>query len=146
MVDNGAVPRHPSTDRATAEQTAMAFVDAINRRDIDALERLMSADHRLEVFDERPLVGRDANAEAWRGYFDAFPQYLIHVRQRAETDDAIALLGHTTGSHLGLTDDQEGDLTLIWLATLAESTVSGWRLIENNAVNRRRSGLEVDEP
>jgi hypothetical protein len=53
---------------------AVRFVDHINRRDLDGLRRLLTADHRLEVFDEEPLVGQEANVDAWRGYFEAFPR------------------------------------------------------------------------
>ena len=89
-----------------AAAVALAFVDCINRRDLDGLTALMSADHRLEVFDEDPLVGRNANVDAWRGYFGAFPEYLIYAREISERDGVVAILGNhdydydpTRGAH-----------------------------------------------
>ena len=42
----------------------LGFVDCINRGDLDGLVAMMSEDHRLEVFDEEPVVGRQGNAVA----------------------------------------------------------------------------------
>jgi hypothetical protein len=83
---------------------AISFIDCINRSDLAALSDLLSTDHRLEVFDEEPLVGKQANAVAWRGYFEKFPSYVIYPREIAERSGIVAILGHTTGSHLGLRD------------------------------------------
>jgi len=55
----------------------LAFVNCINHGDLPGLVSLMSDDHRLQVFDETPVTGRDDNERAWSGYFEAFPSYLI---------------------------------------------------------------------
>ena len=123
---------------------AISFVDRINHRDVAGLAALMSEDHRLEVFDEHAVIGKDANTAAWRGYFDAFPRYVIHRRQISEQDGIVAILGHTTGSHLGLSDDEERQLTLIWLAHTAGGRVTRWRLLEDRAGNRAAWGLNVE--
>ena len=123
---------------------AISFVDRINHRDLDGLVALMSDDHRLEVFDEEPVVGRDANSAAWRGYFDAFPRYVVYPQRISEHDGVVAILGHTTGSHLGLSDEEERRLTLIWVAHTAGSHVARWRLVEDTAQNRAAYGLGVE--
>jgi hypothetical protein len=112
----------------------------------------MSRDHALEVFDESPLAGREANTEAWRGYFDAFPRYLIHPHELSEVvvevageaarDRVVAIVGHTTGSHLDLPDDEERTHTLIWLAHTSNGRVSRWRLIDDTPANRAAYGLQ----
>jgi len=122
---------------------AVSFVDCINRRDLAGLSDLMSSDHRLEVLDEDPLVGRDPNAAAWRGYFDGFPRYVIYPRRIAERDGSVAIVGHTTGSHLGLPDEEESKLTLIWIADTSDGAVTCWKLVEDNATNRRAWGLDA---
>src|ERR1700742_803325 len=90
-----------------AVAVAVSFISCINRTDIDGLGALMTEDHALQVFDEPPLVGRRATIEAWRGYFASFPEYVIYPRRLAERRGRVAILGHTTGSHLGLPDDDE---------------------------------------
>jgi hypothetical protein len=79
----------------------VSFIDCINRGDVAGLGRLMTADHRLTVMDEDPLVGREANEAAWRGYVEGFPNCVIYPHVLSETDGQVAVPGHTTGSHLG---------------------------------------------
>ena len=102
----------------------------------------MSDDHELKVFAETPLAGRDANIAAWRSYTESFPRYVIYPHRIVEHDGYIVVLGHTTGSHLGLADAEETKLTLIWLAKLSGGSLCSWTLIEDTADNRYRLGLE----
>jgi ketosteroid isomerase-like protein len=121
---------------------AITFVDCINRGDVDGLAALMTADHALRVFAEPPLVGRAANVAAWRGYAETFPDYVIAPRRISVRGDVVAILGHTTGSHLGLPDAQERQLTLIWLARIVDELVCEWTLIEDTPDNRLAFGLD----
>jgi hypothetical protein len=57
----------------------------------------------------------------------------------------VAVLGHTTGSHLGLADDAESLLTLIWVDECVNGAISGWTLVEDTPLNRERYGLGAQE-
>jgi hypothetical protein len=103
---------------------------------------MMSEDHRLEVFDEEPVVGRAANASAWRGYMTAFPRYVIYPRRINADGDVVTILGHTTGSHFGLPDSEERELLLIWLAYVRDGAVERWCLIGDTPSNRKQFGFE----
>ena len=120
---------------------AISFIDCINRGDIDGLVELMHEDHELCVFDEPPTAGRKNNVPGWRCYASSFPDYLIHPRRMAVVGDIAAVLGHTTGSHLGLPDDEEAKLTLIWLCELRDGKLLRWSLVPDDARNRARWGL-----
>ena len=120
----------------------ISFIDAINRRDLDALCDLMSEDHSLEVITEPPLTGRDDNEEAWDGYFSSFPNYVIYPRRICEQEPGVvAVLGHTTGSHLELPDEDEAKLTLMWVAHVDDGLVTRWRLLEDTIEARRKYGF-----
>jgi SnoaL-like domain len=120
----------------------ISFIDCINRGDVQSLGRLMSDDHQLRVFDEDPVVGREANLAAWRGYAEGFPEYVIYPIRIAEHNHVVAVLGYTTGSHLGLPDVEERQLTLIWVAEVDAGLLRSWTLVEDNAENRGRLGLD----
>lgn len=124
-----------------AVAVAVGFIDCINRTDLDGLAALMADGHSLHVFDEPALVGRAANIEAWRGYFASFPEYVIHPRRIAERGGVVAILGHTTGSHLGLPDDEESRTTLIWTAAVVGGVVHTWTLLEDTSAQREEHGL-----
>lgn len=102
----------------------------------------MADDHHLRVLDEPVVRGRDANVAAWRGYASNFPAYTISPHQIVERGGVVAVLGHTTGSHLGLPDEEERLLTIIWLAEVTGGKVRSWRLVEDSVERRREFGLE----
>jgi ketosteroid isomerase-like protein len=119
----------------------VSFIDAINRGDVDALAALMADDHHLDVFDEAPLVGRSANIDAWRGYAQAFPRYVIYPEHIAEQDGVVAVLGYTTGSHLGFPDDEEREMRIIWRAEVHSGRLRSWQLVEDTPQARYACGL-----
>ena len=140
--DSGASSADARVDpTAPPVAVAVSFVACVNRRDLHGLGRAITDDHELRVFDEPPHVGRRANIEAWRGYFTSFPDYTIYPRAISEREGTVAVLGHTTGSHLGLPDEKERRRTLIWLAVAARGRARSWSLIEDNRPNRQRFGL-----
>ena len=112
------------------------FIARINAADVDGLGALMTTDHSLEVFDEAPLVGRDENIEAWHGYATSFPTYHIYEHAVGGRDQWVAVVGHTTGSHLQLPAEEEEQHTLIWVADVVDSHVHTWRL-EPDTIERR---------
>ena len=121
---------------------AISFIDCINRGDVAGLGLLMTADHVLQVFDEPPIVGRHENVSAWTGYVTSFPSYVIYPHRLAARGGRVAVLGHTTGSHLGLPNLEESTMTLIWIAEIEAGLVRVWRLVEDTLKNRADLGLE----
>jgi hypothetical protein len=57
------------------------------------------------------------------GSFAAFHRYVIYPRRIAVSGGVAAVQGHTTGSHLDLPDEEEMQLSLIWLVTVADGAV-----------------------
>jgi hypothetical protein len=128
LMSRSGLPKQPSRGRRLDVRRShppvpltLAFVNCINHRDLPGLVSLMSDDHRLQVFDEAPVTGRDS------------------------PDGEVAVLGHTTGSHLGLADSQESLLTMIWIAECQQGAVSSWRLAEDTLPNRDRYGLDAQQ-
>ena len=131
------------TGRALPPVAAVVgFIDRINRGDVGGLGELMTGDHELAVFEEDPLSGRAANMEAWAGYSAACPNYVTYPRAITEPrDGCVAVLGHTTGSHLGLADDEERKLSLIWFSEVTDGRLRSWQLLEDTPDRRRDLGF-----
>jgi ketosteroid isomerase-like protein len=129
--------------RAPLPPTAavISFIDCINRGDLDGLVALMTHDHTLVVLDEPPLIGRSANRDAWLGYFSAFPEYVIHPRHVSCDGCSVAVLGATTGSHLGLPDEDEMNLGVLWLARVIDGRLASWRVAEDTPALRGDVGI-----
>ena len=114
----------------------IGFIDAINRGDVDRLVALMSPGHRLQVLREPPLTGREANRDAWNGYVTAFPDYVIYPDHIVPRGDDVLVLGSTTGSHLGLSDQEERQLKVIWRATVRGGLLTLWQVIDDTPGQR----------
>jgi ketosteroid isomerase-like protein len=114
----------------------IGFIDAINWGDVDRLVALMSPDHRLQVLQEVPVAGREANRDAWNGYVTAFPDYVIYPDRLVHRGDDVLVLGSTTGSHLGLPDQEERQLKVIWRATVHDGLLTLWQVIEDTPGQR----------
>jgi len=126
-----------SRKRLPPVAAVISFIDCINRGDIDGLSQLMTEDHELVVFDEEGLRGRAGNTQAWAGYAAAYPDYVIYPRAVAEPREGrVAVLGHTTGSHLGLADHEERAQGVIWLAEVRDGQLRSWRLLEDTPDRR----------
>jgi ketosteroid isomerase-like protein len=120
---------------------AIGFIDAINRGDVDRLVALMSPGHRLQVLQELPVTGREANRDAWNGYVTAFPDYVIYPDHLVHRGDDVFVLGSTTGSHLGLPDQEEHQLRVIWRASVRDGLLALWQIIEDTPGQRALLGL-----
>jgi hypothetical protein len=94
---------------------------------------------RSRAFSARLDGVRKLNA-----YVESYPTYVIYPNRIAQRGCVVTVLGHTTGSHLGLPDQEESQLTLIWLAELVTGAIRSWRLIEDTPENRQRFGLEAE--
>ena len=114
----------------------LGFIDAINRGDVDRLVALMSPGHRLQVLGEPALTGRDANRGAWAGYVTAFPDDVIYPDRIVHRGDDVLVLGSTTGSHLGLPDQAERQLKVIWRATVHDGLLTLWQIIDDTPGQR----------
>ena len=119
----------------------IGFIDAINRGDVDRLVALMSPDHRLQILQEPPLTGQEANRGAWNGFVTAFPGYVIYPNHIVDRGDDVLVLGSTTGSHLGLSDQEERLLKVIWRATVRDGLLTLWQIIEDTPRQRALLGL-----
>jgi hypothetical protein len=51
------------------------------------------------------------------------------------------VLGATTGSHLGLSDEEELRMLLIWVGVVVEGRVASWELLDDTEERRAELGL-----
>src|SRR4051794_18681255 len=59
------------------------------------------------------------------------PDYVFYPRHVTAAGNSVAVFGTTTGSHLGLPDDEEMTLGVIWLAEVLDGRLSQWRVAED---------------
>jgi len=78
--------------------------------------------------------------QAWRDYFDAFPQYRIFKDEVYENKNGVFIVGHTQGSHIA--DDEESvPGSVIWKAVVRNGEVSEWIVYPGTMEIRKRFAL-----
>jgi hypothetical protein len=120
-------------------RAALAFNEAINRRELAALGRLMTDDHAFIDSDANVVAGKDEALKAWEGFFEAFPDYRNEWSQVMPVDHGLIAVGRSVCSSEPLLD-----CPAIWAATTTGDRVSEWRVYEDTPENRRRLGLSWD--
>jgi hypothetical protein len=53
------------------------------------------------------------------------------------------VLGGTTGSHLGLPDERELELSVLWVASVIDGRLATWQIVEDTPEARERYGLDA---
>lgn len=114
---------------------ALAFDDAINAADLEALVDLMTEDHRFVDSADHVVEGREACRRAWRGFFDAFPGYANHVERSVVSGDRVALAGRSVRHEPALTGPT------LWTAHVVGERVAEWRVLDDTPENRDAVGL-----
>jgi ketosteroid isomerase-like protein len=87
-------------------------IDALNRRDLDALLELMDEDvesvSRI-VAMEGGLHGHEGVRRWWRSWFDTFPDYRLEIVETRDRGDIVVAtvraVGHGAGSDLPVEDN-----------------------------------------
>lgn len=70
-------------------QVVSAFNQAINDRDLAAVAALMTDTHRFVDVAGSTVEGKSACVEAWRGFFDSFPDYRNEFSHIATSGESV---------------------------------------------------------
>lgn len=114
---------------------ALLFNASINARDLEGLLARMTDDHRFVDTENHVVEGRAAVERAWRGFFEAFPDYHNHFETLTSRGERVFILGRSTCSFAGL----EGPA--VWTAVIRGERVAEWRVYPDDAASRRALGL-----
>jgi ketosteroid isomerase-like protein len=120
------------------ERIAVAFNEAINARDLDALGALMADGHTFVDSAGTVLAGAERVLDAWRGFFAAFPDYRNEWVEAIPTRGRVIALGRSV-----CTTEPALDGPAIWTATIAGGKVAEWRVLDDTPANRRRLRIRL---
>ena len=130
------VNEEDALEREDPRRAVLAFNAAINARDVTALDRLMTDDHALIDSVGRAIAGREEVLRAWRGFFDAYPDYRNIWSDVQPIGRVVIATGRSSCATEPLLDGPA-----IWAAKTRGERVSEWRIYEDTAANRRRLAI-----
>jgi len=119
-------------DVESLKSVALKLVEVINAGDSEALVKLQTEDFTFIDMEGDVYCGRDG----WEGYFSAYPEYKIHVKQVLTGGNGVAIIGKTTGSHVA--PEIEEKETVLWIAEIRDGLVAKWRIYSDIEEAKKR--------
>jgi ketosteroid isomerase-like protein len=129
----------PASSDELPDRAAIAFNEAINRRDIDALGALMTDRHTFVDSEGMVVAGKEDVLSAWTGFFEAFPDYRNDWSRVIRMGDRLIAVGRSTCSTQPALDGPA-----LWTVSTAGDKVSEWRVYEDTPANREQLGISEE--
>ncbi|GAA0913841.1 nuclear transport factor 2 family protein [Virgisporangium aurantiacum] len=111
------------------------FNDFISDRDLDGLTGMMTDDHLFVDTTGATVAGRAACADAWQGFFAAFPDYRNVFDVVTVAGNTVGVTGHSVCSEPTLTGPA------LWTAIVRDGRVARWQVHDDTPENRRTLGV-----
>lgn len=124
-----------ANDKATIE-LVLAYVDYINKHDIDAICTVISDDHVfIDALGER-FVGKSTMREVWGAYFRWFPDYRILVEHVLYYGSTAGLYGYASATYAArgseLSPENYWKIPAAWRAVVQDGRILEWRVYSDN--------------
>jgi ketosteroid isomerase-like protein len=119
----------------TPASVALAFVDAINSRNLGAMMHLMTDDHLfLDSLGAR-IRGRNEMRTAWIAYSVMIPDYRITVEETLASGNTVALFGKASGTFSAdgkLHPGNHWEIPAAWRVVVAGGRIAEWQVYADN--------------
>ncbi|OGV96126.1 hypothetical protein A2W24_01920 [Microgenomates group bacterium RBG_16_45_19] len=121
----------------TAKETILAFVEKINRHDLQGIVSLMTENHIFIDSGGNKVQGREKMLKAWQGYFQMMPDYHIQVEKIFRNQEEVVLLGTAKGTYATggkLLKENQWEIPAAWRAKVKNGLVKEWQVYADNSV------------
>ena len=122
----------------------LAFLEAINSRNVDRLCALMSEDHVCVDALGNKVQGRESMRKAWTGYFQWFPDYRVSHEEIFSDGKLVAAFGSAEGTYApkgNLVKENRWNAPAAWKAVVEGGLVKEWRVYADNQAARKIMGV-----
>ncbi len=122
------------------ESVVLAFVNAINRQDVDALMEMMTPEHRFVDSLGNMVEGREKMRAGWRAYLDMVPDYKIAVEETYRDGSVVVMLGEARGTFAPdgkMRAENRWRTPAAFRALVEKGKVAEWRVFADNEPIRR---------
>jgi uncharacterized protein (TIGR02246 family) len=125
---------------SSAESVAKAFVQAINRQDVEGLVALMAPEHRFVDSLGNVALGRENMRAGWAAYFRMVPDYSIAIEETYGDGPLVLMLGVAEGTYSPdgqLRPENRWKTPAAIRAQVENGLVTEWRVYADNEPIRR---------
>lgn len=118
----------------------LAFLGAINARDVDKLCALMSEDHVFVDGLGNRVQGKESMRKGWLGYFQWFPDYRVSHEEIFAQGEVVAAFGSAEGTYApkgAISRENHWLVPAAWEAVVRDGLVKEWRVYADNQPARK---------
>jgi len=113
------------------------FVDAINCANVDRMADLMADDPVFVDSRDNRTTGKENMKQAWKGYFNLFPDYKIEITGMLQKKSLFYLVGYAGGTYMNMINENNTNYWRIptaWTAIIKKNKVQYWQVYADNGV------------
>jgi ketosteroid isomerase-like protein len=107
----------------TPAEITIGFNECINRRDLAGLAGLMTEDHTFVDSDGAVVAGKPACVDAWRGFFEMFPDYRNAFDSITASGNTVTVSGRSECPEAALVGPAQ------WTAVVRDDHVARWQVL-----------------
>jgi ketosteroid isomerase-like protein len=123
-----------------AKEVVLAFIDAINRKNVDRMCELMTDNHLFVDSLGSTVSGKEAMRKGWIGYFYMIPDFTISCSEVIQKENLVGLFGVARGTYAvdgKLLDENKWEMPAAWKAVVRDKLVAEWHVYADNEPVRR---------
>jgi hypothetical protein len=123
------------SDFVSAVEVVLAFMEAINRHDVEKISALMTEDHVFVDSLGQSVCGRENMVVGWKKYFEFCPDYWLSHEEILEHGRLVAVFGAgggTIGVGGKVTAENKWRVAAAWLAAVENGLVKERRVYADN--------------
>lgn len=122
-------------DAPSIPNAALAFAQAINERNSEALAALMTEDHAFVDGLGARIEGRQRVRAAFEAYFRMVPDYTIAIDETFSEGSIVVLVGSAEGTYSTdgmLRPENHWTTPAAWRASIRDGLIAEWRVYADN--------------
>jgi ketosteroid isomerase-like protein len=107
------------------------FVKQINNHNTEGIINLMAPDHTFIDSHGQAMKGKEELKKAWDMYFELFPDYVINISGMVAGSDAVAVMGHASGTYKNIRDEKNSfywRLPAAWKVVVEKDKIKLWQV------------------
>jgi ketosteroid isomerase-like protein len=114
-----------------------AFVDAINEHDVAKITDMLTDGHLFIDAHENHFQGKEMMKEAWKIYFQNFPDYKIEAEEFFENGNTVIVVGHasaTVAEHGRINPHKHWKRPSVWKALVSPPLIQHWQVFSDTKI------------
>ena len=125
------------------KQAVKNFIEAVNAHDIKKITDMLTDGHIFIDSRENVYQGKEMMKDAWKIYFQNFPDYKIEASEFFEDGNTVVVLGHasaTIAEHGRINPNKHWRRTAAWKAILSHHLIQHWQIYTDTKIQFDLSG------